>query len=258
MLKLFKRGAEKPLIVSNIAGLASNGTEYFAQDLILLNEPLNGTLYGAGQILIEVDGKLTGNVTGKVCIISGAVKGNIVATEQLLIRNTAIITGNISAPDIDIEAGAKVSGKVKIGTDIYAIVELTEKLKNNLPTDEIPQKLKIAPDAVSITGRADEQAKGQVQKNGISKPSAARSVAQDEIPPVTRKKQTVAAAAVYAGVASDETNLVPEVKKRPVSAAPTNEAEITSVVTERPAPSPLKAPAPSKSNAGEEAGEKWW
>jgi cytoskeletal protein CcmA (bactofilin family) len=50
-------------------------------------------------------------------LISGEVKGNIVAKRKITLNRTARMTGDLSTPGIVIEEGAKLEGKIVIGAD---------------------------------------------------------------------------------------------------------------------------------------------
>ena len=50
-------------------------------------------------------------------LISGEVKGNIIAKRKITLNRTARMTGDLSTPGIVIEEGAKLEGKIVIGAD---------------------------------------------------------------------------------------------------------------------------------------------
>jgi len=227
MLKFFKRGPKKPPVESNIKTLTRNGADYFAQDLILLNEQLTGNFYCAEDIVLEDLAQLTGTITGKKCIISGKTTGNVVATEHLIIKETAVINGNINAPSIDIELGAIINGSIKIATDIYAMVALTDKLKRHLVTEELPAKLNIAADLVALPWRAEEPGKISAPKTNNTKPAPAAPK------PVTAETQVLPrpTGSKLAAAALDESIDIPTqpvskaIAAKPTAAAPSQQVK---------------------------------
>lgn len=56
--------------------------------------------------------KILGNIVAKRVEISGHVQGEIKASESLVLKNTAIVTGDLYSASISIEAGAQIEGKV--------------------------------------------------------------------------------------------------------------------------------------------------
>ena len=50
-------------------------------------------------------------------LVSGEVKGNIVAKRKITLNRTARVTGDLATPGIVIEEGAKLEGKIVIGAD---------------------------------------------------------------------------------------------------------------------------------------------
>src|ERR1700761_2356133 len=97
--------------ISNIATLVREGDDLFSDSLILLDESLSGNLFCAEDIVVEQNGILSGNVTAKRCVVSGTINGDIVSTDQMDIKSTAVIRGNIKSATINIEPGAVINGK---------------------------------------------------------------------------------------------------------------------------------------------------
>lgn len=64
--------------------------------------------------------KIQGNIDALKVELSGVVNGSINAKESIVLKKTAVVTGDIASPSISIEAGAKLDGRVitKINTDL--------------------------------------------------------------------------------------------------------------------------------------------
>ena len=131
MLEIFKRSPKKELLapISNISTLARQGNDLFSDTLILLDERLSGNLFCADKIVVEQNGVLSGNITSKLCVVSGTITGNIVSTDQMDIKSTAIIKGNIRSALINIEPGVVINGSVTIIDDGEAVTGLSKKIK---------------------------------------------------------------------------------------------------------------------------------
>lgn len=130
MLSIFKK--ETPPVtepISNIKELISEGNDYFSEELIILDEKLTGNLFCAEKVSIEQRGVLTGNITSKLCVVSGTVNGDITSLDLLDIKATAIVRGNIQSATVHIEPGAVINGYITIGEDIDALTEQWNQTK---------------------------------------------------------------------------------------------------------------------------------
>lgn len=76
---------------------------------------LNGTMQVNGKVVVGNTGKIEGDINCKTIDVSGKVEGNIIASEMVLLKSTAIILGNISTDKISVEPGAKFTGTCKMG-----------------------------------------------------------------------------------------------------------------------------------------------
>ena len=55
--------------------------------------------------------------------IAGTIEGDICARRKITLERTAIVRGDLTTPGIVIEEGAKVSGRIVIGSDAEAAVD---------------------------------------------------------------------------------------------------------------------------------------
>jgi cytoskeletal protein CcmA (bactofilin family) len=96
-------------------------------DSILINGSLNGdedltvrgrvegTLTLTKTLVVEPTGVVKAEVQVKNCIISGAVVGNVTATESVEITKEGRMVGDISAPRVIIVDGATFRGRIDMG-----------------------------------------------------------------------------------------------------------------------------------------------
>jgi cytoskeletal protein CcmA (bactofilin family) len=66
-------------------------------------------------VTIGPDGVVKASIIGRVVSIEGRVEGNISADEQIILRTSATVQGDISAPRVVLEDGAKFRGGVEMG-----------------------------------------------------------------------------------------------------------------------------------------------
>lgn len=81
---------------------------------------IRGTVEGSvdlGQHAVEVgrEGRVKANITGRIVTVEGAVEGDLRAEEQIVLRPSADVKGDITAPRIVLEDGARFRGMVEMG-----------------------------------------------------------------------------------------------------------------------------------------------
>jgi len=90
---------------------------------------INGDLSGEEDLVIEgrvegkVDlkqqsvtvgpsGRVKADIFGRTITVEGEVRGNLVADEQITVRRTGQVHGNLTAPRVSLEDGAKFKGSI--------------------------------------------------------------------------------------------------------------------------------------------------
>jgi cytoskeletal protein CcmA (bactofilin family) len=66
-------------------------------------------------VTVGGEGRVKANITGRVVIVEGEVEGDLHANEQVILRSTARVLGDISAPRVVVEDGANFRGLVDMG-----------------------------------------------------------------------------------------------------------------------------------------------
>ena len=77
-------------------------------------ENISRDLMTGASVLVRGEATVHGNIHAAEVIVCGLVKGNIKATMRARLTRGARIVGNIEAPVIDVEDGAKVTGRLEI------------------------------------------------------------------------------------------------------------------------------------------------
>ena len=98
-----------------LSGYVGNGTvltgETNFQAMLRIDGHLTGRVSSEnGTLIIGSTGKVDANIAVAAAIISGAVNGDIVATEKLELGRSARVVGNIQTPRLVIEDGAIFEG----------------------------------------------------------------------------------------------------------------------------------------------------
>lgn len=78
---------------------------------------LEGELHSTGTVTVGEHAVIRGNIKTGALITSGKIKGNIIASEKVMILNQGIVIGDIRTPAISIEAGAHFHGLSDMGAN---------------------------------------------------------------------------------------------------------------------------------------------
>lgn len=65
-----------------------------------------------GQVIVSKTGNVNADVYGKIITIEGTVKGSLFGEEMIVLQPSGVVRGNMTAPRIKVEDGAKFKGNV--------------------------------------------------------------------------------------------------------------------------------------------------
>ncbi len=65
-----------------------------------------------GQVIVSKTGNVNADVYGKIITIEGAVTGSLFGEEMIVLQPSGVVRGNMTAPRIKVEDGAKFKGNV--------------------------------------------------------------------------------------------------------------------------------------------------
>lgn len=94
-----------------------------------INGNFNGTLETKGTLTIGSTANVEAHITGENIIIAGKVKGDVVAKKMLVLMPSAVLSGNISTPKLNIVEGAVFQGKCQMLEDFLDLDELCKYLE---------------------------------------------------------------------------------------------------------------------------------
>jgi cytoskeletal protein CcmA (bactofilin family) len=109
---LAKRSLPQPSRLGSTAKLIG---EWVCDEDVIIQGHLQGKIdSGDHDLRIERKATVEANIRGKNITILGKVKGNVTASGQILVGPDAEMIGDLSAPQIAIQDGAKFKGTVKM------------------------------------------------------------------------------------------------------------------------------------------------
>src|SRR5512143_291628 len=65
-------------------------------------------------VTVGQSGRVKADIHARVVSVAGEVRGNLIAAEQILIRKTATMLGNLTAPRVGLEDGCSFRGSVEM------------------------------------------------------------------------------------------------------------------------------------------------
>ncbi len=130
-----RRDAKEKDLKSIEISAQMQGTLSFKDPVNLkINGNFTGTLDTKGTLTIGHSANVEAHITGENIIIEGKVKGDIVAKRMLVLLPTAVLTGNISTPKLNIVEGATFQGRCQMMEDFLDLDELSKYLEIDQPT----------------------------------------------------------------------------------------------------------------------------
>ena len=98
-------------IVNSIIGEGSEFKgEFNINGLLRIDGKFKGTIATDGKVLIGQTGEAITDIKARVVVIGGTVKGNIYATERVIMLSTGTINGNVITPSLIMEDGVIFEG----------------------------------------------------------------------------------------------------------------------------------------------------
>lgn len=95
-----------------------NGDLHGEEDLIIEGE-VKGTVHLKNNSLtIGSQGKLTADVYAHSVFVDGYIEGDLYGSEQISIRKTAEMKGNITSPRVSLEDGARFKGSIEMDPEV--------------------------------------------------------------------------------------------------------------------------------------------
>ena len=114
-----KRAAEE---ISNSSNVIGKGTtlegNIETSGNIRIEGKIVGNIKSRAKIALGSSSQIEGNVSAQNADIEGHVKGKIEILEVLVLKATAVITGDISTGKLVIEPGATFNGSCKMGAGL--------------------------------------------------------------------------------------------------------------------------------------------
>jgi cytoskeletal protein CcmA (bactofilin family) len=104
-------------------GVEVSGDVVFADAIQVDGKVIGKLMSESGTLVIEQTGEVQADVDVGVCVIRGALRGNVNARSRVEIYKTARVQGDITTPILLVEEGAFLSGAVTMGKEAARLPE---------------------------------------------------------------------------------------------------------------------------------------
>ena len=106
--------------LGNLTAFIDQGSEFEGKlsfkDTVRIDGSFSGEISSDNTLIVGETGEIHARITSVCVVISGLVEGDIVASQQVVLHKTAIVTGDIEAPSLVIEEGGQLNGGVRMNT----------------------------------------------------------------------------------------------------------------------------------------------
>ncbi|MCP4896103.1 MAG: polymer-forming cytoskeletal protein [bacterium] len=82
------------------------------EDLMIQGQVEGTVVLKKHSIVVGVEGRVRADLSARTVMVEGEVKGNLTGQEQVILRQSARVDGNISCPRVTVEDGASFRGGI--------------------------------------------------------------------------------------------------------------------------------------------------
>ena len=95
--------------------------ELHADEELLIKGRIEGSITHSQRVTVCAEGTVTANVRAQVIVVEGTVTGDLQAEKSVLVRETARLRGNITAPNVSIVEGAHFNGGIDMEKKVAGV-----------------------------------------------------------------------------------------------------------------------------------------
>lgn len=115
-----------------------------SNELLRIDGAFRGPIQSTGKVLIGKEGRVESFINAETVVVGGIVKGNIKATQRVIILTNGVVIGNIKAPRFIVEENVLFHGQCTITNsseslqeEIQQEIEVQEDLERFNPMKKI-------------------------------------------------------------------------------------------------------------------------
>lgn len=88
------------------------------KQMLRIDGSIEGEIQCENTVLVGEQARVIASIEAEAVQIAGVVEGNIAARRKITLERTAVVVGDLTTPGIVIEEGAKLKGRIVIGSDV--------------------------------------------------------------------------------------------------------------------------------------------
>jgi cytoskeletal protein CcmA (bactofilin family) len=126
------------------------------KETLRIDGRIKGEIECEKSVLVGEGAKVLANIAADEVQISGLVQGDIVARRKITLERTAVVTGDLTTPGIVIQEGAKLKGRIMIGSDLEPVqdVKAAEEAKRPAPAKKAASAAASKPVSTPVAASA--------------------------------------------------------------------------------------------------------
>ena len=95
--------------------------ELHADEELLIKGRIEGSITHSQRVTVCAEGTVTANVRAQMIVVEGTLTGDLHAEKSVMVRETAHLRGNITAPSVSIVEGAQFNGGIDMEKKVAAV-----------------------------------------------------------------------------------------------------------------------------------------
>lgn len=103
----------------NLTAFIDQGSEFEGKlsfrDTVRIDGTFTGEISSENTLIVGESGKIHATIKSVCVMVSGQVDGDIQASTQIVLHKSAVVNGDLVAPNIVMEEGAQLNGNVRMG-----------------------------------------------------------------------------------------------------------------------------------------------
>jgi len=112
------RPADRPREMATIGPSISIQGDLAGEEDLIIQGRVEGTITLKQNLLtIGKDGQVNATINARILTVEGTVEGDLKAEEQIVLKKSADVRGNITSPRVTLEDGARFKGSIDMDGD---------------------------------------------------------------------------------------------------------------------------------------------
>ena len=95
--------------------------ELHADEELLIKGRIEGSISHSQRVTVCAEGTVTANVRAQTIVVEGTLTGDLQAEKSVMVKESARLRGNITAPSVSIVEGAQFTGGIDMEKKVAAV-----------------------------------------------------------------------------------------------------------------------------------------